>query len=41
MNDPLVIALLGVVISLQGWILLSIITLKVDVARIKQVLNLD
>lgn len=33
--------LLGVVISLQGWILLTIIQLKVDVARLKQNAGLE
>jgi hypothetical protein len=40
MNE-LILLSLGVVVSLQGWILLSVISLKVDMARVKQTLGLD
>jgi hypothetical protein len=41
MNETLILTLVSVSIGLQSWILLSIIQLKVDVARIKQILNLN
>ncbi len=39
--NQLVVILLGVVISLQGWILLSLVSLKIEVARIKERLQMN